>query len=156
MHAPERLGGKIARLIGAREHEVLISDSTTVNLYKLVVAALRARPGRTGILSDEFNFPSDLYVLQGAADGLGQGQRLTLGHSPDGIHMPPEAIASQMHHDTALVALTHVAFKSGYMYDMAAITREAHEAGALALWMLLLSVQLLLPGTRDKGESDAH
>ncbi len=136
LHAPERLGGKIARLIGAREDEVVVCDSTTVNLFKLVWAALRARPSRTGILSDEFNFPSDLYALQGAAEGLGQGHRLTLARSPDSIHMPAEAITGQFYEGTALLALTHVAFKSGYMHDMASLTHVAHAAGALALWDL--------------------
>jgi len=138
--APSRIGGKIGPLIGAREDEVLLADSTSVNLFKLVIAALRAQGSRKTIVSDEFNFPSDLYVMQGAADLLRQGHRLALARSPDSVHMPAEVIVHQINSDTALVALTHVAFKSGYLYEMQAVTEAAHAAGALMLWDLSHSV----------------
>src|SRR5713226_7108561 len=86
--APERVGAKIARLIGARPDEVIVADSTSVNLFKLVVAALRAQQGRARILTDDLNFPSDIYVLQGAIEVLGQRHRLEVIPSPDGIHGP--------------------------------------------------------------------
>lgn len=133
---PQRLGAKIARLIGAQPDEVLVTDSTSVNLFKLAVAALQARPGRPKIVSDVFNFPSDLYIMQGIIDLLGGQHRLALVPSADTITMDTGAITAAIDADTALVSLTHVAFKSAYLYDMATITAEAHQAGALTLWDL--------------------
>lgn len=133
---PERVGAKIAYLLGAQDDEVIIADSTSVNLFKLVVAALRARPGRRRILTDDLNFPSDIYVLQGAIDLLGQRHRLEIVPSPDGVHGPIDAIAGRLDEDVALVTLSHTVFKSAYTYDMAAVTKMAHDVGALVLWDL--------------------
>lgn len=138
--APAAIGAKIARLIGARPDEVVVADSTSVNLFKLAIAALCARPNRRTIVTDEFNFPSDLYVLQGAATLLGQGHHIEMARSPDTVHMPNEVITKCIDSDTALVSLTHVAFKSGYLYDMQSITAAAQDAGALVLWDLSHSV----------------
>jgi kynureninase len=138
--APERVGAKIARLVGAAADEVIVADSTSVNLFKLAVAALRDRPGRTRILTDDLNFPSDLYVLQGAIDLLGGQHRLEIIPSPDGVHGPVEALLAALDADVALITLSHTVFKSGYVYDMAAITAKAHAAGALVLWDLSHSV----------------
>src|SRR5262245_12686004 len=134
--APERIGGKIARLIGAQPDEVIVADSTSVNLFKLAVAALRARPGCSKILTDALNFPSDIYILQGAIDLLGHRHQLELIPAADGIHGPMAALAARMSDQTALVTLSHTVFKSGYVYDMSAVTAAAHEAGALVLWDL--------------------
>jgi kynureninase len=136
IEAPRRLGAKIAGLIGAQPDEVLVTDATSVNLFKLAAAALRARPERLKIVSDEFNFPSDLYILQGLIDLLDAGHHLELIPSSDGIHISPEAVETAIDTDTALVSLTHVAFKSAFLYDVAEVTRQAHAAGALALWDL--------------------
>ncbi len=133
---PERIGGKVAQLIGAAADEVVLADSTSVNLFKLVVAALRDRPGRTRILTDSLNFPSDLYILQGAVDLLGGKHRIEVISSPDGIYGPVDALTAALDADVALVTLTHTVFKSGYTYDMAAISQAAHAAGALILWDL--------------------
>lgn len=138
--APERVGAKIARLIGAQPDEVIVADSTSVNLFKLAVAALRARPGRPQILTDDLNFPSDLYIVQGAIDLLGQQHRLEVITSGDGIHGPADTLLARMSEQTALVTLSHTVFKSGYLYDMAAVTAAAHAAGALVLWDLSHSV----------------
>ncbi len=138
--APQRVGAKIARLIGAQADEVLVSDSTSVNFFKLVMAALGARPGQRRVVSDEMNFPSDLYVLQGALRLAGPDYALALVPSADGLTVPTEAVASALTSDTALVSLTHTAFKSGYVYDMPAVTAAAHAAGALMLWDLSHSV----------------
>jgi kynureninase len=140
IHTPARLGAKIAQLVGARAEEVIVAEATSVNLFKLAVAALRARPQRRKVVSDVFNFPSDLYVLQGAIDLLGQGHRLELIPSADGITIAPGAVSAAIDEDTALVSLTHVAFKNAFMYDMAAVTELAHRAGALVLWDLSHSV----------------
>ncbi len=134
--APERIGAKIARLIGADPDEVIVADSTSVNLFKLVVAALRAQRGRSRILTDDLNFPSDIYILEGAIDLLGGAHRLDVLESPDGIHGPVEAIHESLSEDVALLTLSHTVFKSGYTYDMAALTSAAHDAGALVLWDL--------------------
>ncbi|MEZ4771034.1 MAG: kynureninase [Caldilineales bacterium] len=134
--AAERIGAKIARLVGAQPDEVIVADSTSVNLFKLAVAALRARPGRSAIITDDLNFPSDLYILQGIADLLGEQHRIDIVPSPDGIHGPEDAIRARLDGDTALLTLSHVVFKSGYLYDMAALTEAAHAAGALVLWDL--------------------
>jgi kynureninase len=133
--APQRVGGKIARLIGAGADEVIVTDSTSVNFFKLVMAALDARPGRRKIVTDDLNFPSDMYLLQGAAKLSGEVV-LEVLHSQDGIRVTNEQIAAAIDSDTALVTLTHTAFKSGYIYDMKGITKLAHNAGALVAWDL--------------------
>lgn len=140
IHAPAGLGAKVARLIGARDDEVLVTEATSTNLFKLVVAALRARPERTKIVSDVFNFPSDLYILQGVIDLLGNMHQLELIPSKDGLTIDPSNVESTIDKDTALVCLTHVAFKSAFMYDMRRVTEQAHEAGALTVWDLSHSV----------------
>jgi kynureninase len=134
--APERVGAKIARLIGAGEDEVIVADSTSVNLFKLVVAALRDRAGRRRVLSDDLNFPSDLYVLQGAIELLGGQHELEIVRSPDGVHGPVQQILERLDGDTALLTLSHTVFKSGYTYDMAALSQAARGAGAMTLWDL--------------------
>lgn len=137
---PTKLGAKIASLVGAQADEILVTDATSVNLFKLAVAALRGQPHRHKIVSDTFNFPSDLYILQGIIDLLGNKHRLELIPSADTITITPEAIEQTIDSDTALVSLTHVAFKSAFMYDMAYVTDLAHQAGALMLWDLSHSV----------------
>ncbi len=134
--APERIGAKIARLISAQPDEVIIADSTSINLFKLVVAALRYQKGRSRILTDTFNFPSDLYILQGAIDLLGNQHHLDLAPSTDGIHGPEAELVQRLDERTALLTLSHTVFKSGFVYDMAGMTAAAHAAGALALWDL--------------------
>ncbi|HVO70998.1 MAG TPA: kynureninase [Aggregatilineaceae bacterium] len=138
--APQRIGAKIARLIGAQPDEVIVTDSTTVDLFKLVMAALGARPTRHNIVTDDINFPSDLYVLQGAARLAGSEYCVRLVHSEDGLSLTESALQDGVSSDTALLALSHTAFKSGYMYNMAAVTQIAHRHGALMLWDLSHSV----------------
>lgn len=135
MELQTRIGDKIARLVGASPGEILIADSTSINLFKLAVAALRLRPGRTKIVTDDLNFPSDLYILQGVCRLLGSEYRLEVVPS-DGIHGPVDALAAAVDADTALLTLSHTVFKSGYTYDMQAVTSLAHTAGAVTLWDL--------------------
>ncbi len=137
---PTELGAKIAKLVGAQADEILITEATSINLFKLVVAALKARQKRTRIVSDVFNFPSDLYILQGVIDLLGKNHHLKLIPSADSITIAPEAVDSAIDNNTALVSLTHIAFKSAFMYDMDSVTEQAHQAGALMLWDLSHSV----------------
>ena len=149
--APQRIGAKIARLVGAQPDEVIVADSTSVNFFKLVMAALAARPDRPLVVTDDLNFPSDLYLLQGALRLAGPGRRLALVHSPDGLSVPLDALAGAITPETALVTLSHTTFKSGYIYDMPAITQLAHRAGALVLWDLSHSVGAMPLALDDAG-----
>jgi hypothetical protein len=125
------VGGKIARLLGAQPDEVIVADSTSVNLYKLATAALRARPDRTRILTDDANFPSDLYILQGVAAQAGPAHRLEVLPSPDGVQGPTHALMAALGSDVALLTLSHTLYKSAYTYDMAALTAAADGFPAL-------------------------
>jgi len=138
--APQRIGGKIAQLVGAQPDEVIVSDSTTVNFFKLVMAGLRARPGRAKIVTDDLNFPSDVYVLQSALNLAGPESRLEIVRSGDGISASNDALAKAIDDQSALVTLSHTLFKSGAVYDMPLVTEMAHRAGALMLWDLSHSV----------------
>ena len=121
-------------LIGAAPGQVAVCDSTTVNLYKLACAALDARPGRSVVVTDDDNFPTDRYVLQGIAAQRGAEFRM-IGTDPD-QGLAADALRAAVDERTALVSLSHVAYRSGALADMTAITAIAHEAGALALWDL--------------------
>lgn len=138
--APLRIGEKVGQLLGAAPGQLVMGDSTSVNLFKLVVGALRARPGRSRIVSDEMNFPSDLYILQGCIELLGNQHHLDLIRSTDGITIERTRILDAITEETALVTLSHITFKSGFMHDAAAITEHAHRMGALVLWDLSHSV----------------
>ncbi len=126
-----RLGDLLAPVIGAAAGEVIISDSTSVNLYKLALAAVRATPGRGKIVTDDLNFPTDLYILEGIASQ--EGLRLEIVPS-DGLHGPVDGLRSEIDEDTALVSLSHTVFKSGFTYEMGPLTEMAHRKGALTLW----------------------
>jgi kynureninase len=134
--SPGRIGDKIGQLLGAGPGQVMVSDSTSVNLFKLALAALAARPGREQILSSVLNFPSDLYVLQGCIRLLGNHHRLHLVPSLDGITVDLETLLDAIDEETALVTLSHVTFKSGFMHQAVEITEWAHRRGALVLWDL--------------------
>ena len=137
---PSIIGSRLAELIGAKPDEVLVCDTTSVNLYKLAAAALLYQKDKTELLSDEFNFPTDLYVFQGVIDILGKGHQLKLIQSANSITIDDKVVENEINSDTALVALTQVAFKSGFMYDIKKVTELAHQAGALVLWDLCHSV----------------
>ncbi len=136
----QRMGAKIARLIGADPEEVIMADSVSVGLYKLAYGALRLKPGRTEILSDDMNFPSDLYVLQGLLGQIGEREgrtcSLRLLKSPDGINSGVTDMLRLLGKQTALVSFSLVAFKSAYMYDLPRVTEMAQLHGALTLWDL--------------------
>lgn len=138
--APSRAGDKIARLVGAGPGQVIVADSTSVNLFKMAMVALAQRPGRNRIISDEMNFPTDLYILQGCISLLGNQHQLHLVPAVNGITTDPEMLYTSIDEHTALVTLSHVTFKSGFRYDMAAVTERAHQVGALVLWDLSHSV----------------
>jgi len=132
---PRRAGDLLGRhLLGAAPGQVLVCDSTTVNLYKLARAALDAQPGRTVIVTDDDNFPTDRYVLAGVAAERGASLRLLRTDIDTGV--TPDAVAGAVDGATALVSLSHVAYRSGALADMAQITGIVRDAGALMLWDL--------------------
>ena len=138
---PAKLGARIARLIGAGQDEVTVADSTSVNLFKAASAAARLNPDRRVILSEPGNFPTDLYVLEGVAGQLG----LTLKT------VPRDEIIEALDESVAVLVLTHVHYKSGEMFDMAALTHRAQAVGALTVWDLSHSagaVELDLTGAK--------
>ncbi len=132
---PQRAGAKIARLVGAKAGEVIVADSTSVNLFKMLAAALKMRPGRRVILSEPGNFPTDLYVAQGLIEMLGGQHELRL--------VPGEQIIGAIDDSVAVVSLTHVNYKSGRVHDLATVTARAQAAGALMLWDLAHSAGAL-------------
>ena len=132
----QRIGDKIARLIGASPGEVLIADSTSINLHKLVVAALNFQSARKSLVTDNLNFPSDIYILQGILKLWGKDHQLKIVPSADGIHGPEEELIQSIDANTALLTLSHTVFKSGYVYDMQSLTQYAQKQGALVLWDL--------------------
>jgi kynureninase len=124
--APRRVGAKLARLIGAEADEVVVADSTSVNLFKLLVAAARLRPDRTVMLMEAGNFPADLYIADSVAELLGLTVR----------RVDPLDVDAALAQDVCVVSFSHVDYRNGRAYDMAGITRAVHEAGALAVWDL--------------------
>ncbi|MDR2988088.1 MAG: kynureninase [Nocardiopsaceae bacterium] len=132
---PREVGDLVGEhLIGAAPGQVLVSDSTTVNLFKLVNAALDAQPGRTVLITDDDNFPTDRYVLQGIA--AQRGCELRMIHTDLDEGLSEETLAAALDPSVALVSLSHVAYRSGALADMARITELVHEARALMLWDL--------------------
>jgi kynureninase len=141
--APSRVGEKIATLIGASPEQVVVTDSTSVNLFKLVMAALALLPDRKKVISETLNFPSDLYILQGCLQLMGDQYQLHLVPSEDGLKIEDESILDAVDERTALVTFSHVAFKSGYTYDVAMIAEKVRQVGAKLLVDLSHSVGVL-------------
>ena len=133
---PRCVGDKIARLIGAAERTVVAADSTSVNLFKVLAAATSMRPDRRVIVSEQSNFPTDLYMAEGLSALLGQGHELRLAQTADDL-------PSLIDESVAAVMLTHVNYRSGRVHDMAALTKRAHDVGALAIWDLAHSAGAL-------------
>lgn len=132
---PARLGNKLAPLIGAKDDEVVITDSTSINLFKLLAGALDLQAStpdgarRKDILTERDNFPTDLYMAQGLAEWLDRGYQVRMTDTP-------EEIAGAIDDETAVVMLTHVNYRTGHLHDMRAVTAAAQEKGALVLWDL--------------------
>ncbi|EON22727.1 kynureninase [Nocardioides sp. CF8] len=132
--APRTLGDRVGRLVGAGPGQVVVCDSTSVNVFKALTAALSLRPGRTAVVGDRDNFPTDLYIMQGAS-GSTHEHRLIAADGP--------TLADVLDEDVAAVVLTHVDYRTGRMYDMAAVTAQVHAAGAVMIWDLCHSVGAL-------------
>ena len=128
VNLPQKVGDKIARLVGAEAGEVVAADSTSVNLFKLLSGALLMRPDRTVIVSDIGNFPTDVYVAQGINEFLGGRYELRV--------VKADELPGAVDEDTAIVMLTQVNYRTGARYNMDAITKLAHGRGALMLWDL--------------------
>ncbi|TDV34812.1 kynureninase [Paraburkholderia caballeronis] len=130
---PRRLGNKLAPLIGAADNEVVVTDTISVNLFKVLSAGLRMQqmrdPQRRVIVSERSNFPTDLYIAQGLIEQLDRGYELRLIDDPADL---PAALGD----DVAISMLTHVNYRTGRMHDMQTLTRQIHACGALALWDL--------------------
>ena len=126
--APQRIGDEIARLLGADPGEIVATDSTSVNIFKALTAALSLRPGRSKILSEKTNFPTDVYMMQGI--------EAFSGGRVKAVAVDPAAVLDALDDDVAVLLLTQVHYKSGRVRDMAEVTRRAHAAGALAVWDL--------------------
>ena len=125
---PVTLGDKIAGLIGAGTGEVVVTDSTSINLFKVLWAAANLRPERNKIILEGSNFPTNNYIAQGLAEM--SGGRLDI------ILLEKDEIAAAIDERTAAIAITHVHYKTGHIHDMATLSRKAHNAGALAIWDL--------------------
>ena len=134
--APQRAGAAIAGLVGAQASEVIVCDSISVNLFKLMVAAARLRPGRRVIVAERGNFPTDVYIAGSVAELLGLELRCA---EPDAIGQTMAAAADAL----AFVQLTHVNYKTGRIYDLPGITAQAHAQGGLAIWDLAHSAGAL-------------
>ncbi|WP_425128544.1 kynureninase [Burkholderia latens] len=148
---PHRLGDKLATLIGGAPGETVVTDTISINLFKLLSAMLRHQaeraPERRVIVSERSNFPTDLYIAQGLIEQLGGNYALRLIDDPAEL---PDALGA----DTAVAMITHVNYRTGYMHDMPAVTQLAHDAGALMLWDLAHSagaVPVDLNGARADG-----
>jgi kynureninase len=124
--APRRVGSQVARLIGAAADEVVVADATSVDLFKVLVAACRLRPGRRTLVTEPGNFPADLYI----ADSVGELLGLTVRR------VDPRDVGSVLGEDVAAVSFAHVDYRTGRVYDMSAITAAVQDAGALMVWDL--------------------
>ncbi|HEX7188896.1 MAG TPA: kynureninase [Actinomycetes bacterium] len=124
--APRRVGARIARLVGADDDEVLVADSTSANLFKVLVAAARMRPGRDTLVIEPGNFPADLYI----ADSVGELLGLRV------VRVEPGDVGAVLDDDVAVVSFSHVDYRTGRAHDMAGVTASVHDAGALAVWDL--------------------
>ena len=124
--APQRSGARIARLVGAAPDEVIVADSTSVNLFKVLVAALRMRPGRRRILAEKDGFPTDNYICSAVAGLMGAETQF----------VESENVVDALDERVAVVALTHVDYRTGRAHDMQAVTEHAHRKGALVVWDL--------------------
>jgi kynureninase len=133
IHLPRKLGDLIAHsVVEARPGEIIVGDSTSVSLYKAAAAAVRAQPDRRTLVTSDDNFPTDLYALQSLAAQFSLNLKALPADPVDGLET--SVLRSALNSDTALVCLSHVAYRSGALLDMSEITRAAHTAGALILW----------------------
>ncbi|WP_425844149.1 kynureninase [Agrococcus sp. TSP3-2-1] len=151
MRRPFDLGDRIGALVGAAPGQAFVGDSTTVLLYKLARAAVdaQAERGRTEVVIDDDNFPSDRFIVEGIAAERGCSIRWIEADPAAGVTL--EQVEAAVGERTALVLLSHVAYRSGFVADVAGITRAAHDAGALVLWDLCHSAGVIPVGLDEHG-----
>ncbi|ANP38428.1 kynureninase [Phaeobacter gallaeciensis] len=135
MQKSTAVGNRIARLIGAEEDHVIMGDTLSIKVYQAVASALEMNPSRKVVLSDNGNFPSDLYIVQGLLKSLGAEYELRV--------VDPEVVAENITDDVAVLMLTEVDYRTGRKHDMKTLTAKAHEAGALTVWDLAHSAGAL-------------
>ena len=135
MHMPSRLGDRIGALIGAPAGSTVVGDTLSIKVYQALASALDLRPDRRAVLSDNGNFPTDLYMADGLLKSLDRGHQLRI--------VDPQDVAGAIDDTVAAVMLTHVDYRTGRLHDMAAITRAAHDAGAVMIWDLAHSAGAL-------------
>ena len=131
-----KLGAKLSLLIGAKAHEVIFADSTSVNLFKLAYAALQCNPLRKKIIIDAFNFPSDHYILQGVVQMLSANHEIIIIPSVDGVTINEKDIENALDNEVALVCLSYVGYQTSFKYNMRSVTQMVHAAGAKIIWDL--------------------
>jgi kynureninase len=147
----KKIAAKIAPIVGARSDEIFVGDTTSLNLFKLAHAALQVQHNKTEILTDDLNFPSDHYVLQGLIANHFPKKRLKILRSKDGISMQSEELLEGLSPNTALLSLSHVCYKSAFQYDLFEINEMASKVGALTLWDLSHSVGAVPVHLADSG-----
>lgn len=134
---PTRLGDKVGQLIGAKAGETIVSDSTTLNLFKVLSAAVKIQaekyPQRKIIVAEKDAFPTDIYIIEGFINLINQGYQVELIEGPEGLN-------NVLRSEVAVVVLSHVNYRTGYFYDMAAINQQIHDHNALIIWDLCHSV----------------
>ena len=135
MEAPRRIGAKIAGLIGAEPQEVVVADTASINIFKLLSAALQLRPERSTILTEAGNFPTDAYMIAGMATA-------TEGRVTPRL-VPTDQLIDALDEEVAVLLITQTHYKTGHVHDMRAVTQAAHEAGALVIWDLCHSAGAL-------------
>ncbi len=131
---PTRLGDRVGALIGAASGQTVVCDTTSINLYKAIQAAIGLRPGRDVIIAEDESFPTDLYIVEGAMKSAGRPMKRRL------IGADGPSIEALLDEKVAVAVLSHVNYRTGALLDMAAITRQLHDAGALVVWDLCHSI----------------
>ena len=132
-YAPQRAGAMVARLLGVEKNEVIVADSTSVNLFKVLTAAMRMRPGRKIIVAERRNFPTDAYIAESVARLM--GGEIRWAEASD--------VEKAIDDEVAVLSLTHVNYRTSQRYDLGSLTRRAHDVGALAVWDVCHSVGVM-------------
>ena len=133
---PQKLAAKIAKIVGAQEDEIFVGDSTSLNLYKSLFSVLNLQKGRTEVVTDSLNFPTDYYVLNGILKQHFAEHKLIQAESKDGITTDLQTFKEVISDQNALVTLSHVTYKSGYLYPMKEVNKLAKRKGSIVVWDL--------------------
>jgi len=132
----KEIGEKIAKIVGAQPDEIFVGDTTSINLYKLLFAALTLQKDKTEIITDDLNFPTDLYIIQGLIKQQFKNHNLKILESENEISMNPTLVREAINKNTSLITLSLVSYKSSFLYDMKTVNNLAHKNGSLVIWDL--------------------